>query len=69
MMPAIKKAFPLLCDYIVELSTKNDASKNKKGSNDKEWLEESEAKLLKQVFNEKRANILMSRKKKQMIKN
>ena len=29
MMPAIKKAFNLLADDIVELSTENDALKNK----------------------------------------
>ena len=32
MMPAIKKAFNLLGDDIVELSTENDALKNKIGS-------------------------------------
>ena len=31
MMPAIKKAFNLLGDDIVELSTENDALKNKMG--------------------------------------
>ena len=34
-MSAIKKTFPLLGDDIVELSTENDALKNKKGSYDK----------------------------------
>ena len=34
MMPAIKKAFDLLGDDIVDLSTKNDALKNKIGSYD-----------------------------------
>ena len=34
MMPAIKKAFNLLGDDIVELSTENDALKNKIGSYD-----------------------------------
>ena len=32
MMPAIKNALSLLGDDIIELSTKNDAFKNKKGS-------------------------------------
>ena len=41
MMPAIKKAFNLLGDDIVELSTKNDALKNEIGSYDEKWLEES----------------------------
>ena len=68
MMPAIKKAFNLLGDNIVELSTENDALKNKIGSYDEKWLEESKAKLLKQINDEKRANLIMSRMKKQMEK-
>ena len=47
MMPAIKKAFNLMGDDIIELSTENDALKNKIGSYDERWLEESKAKLLK----------------------
>ena len=39
MMPAIKKAFNLIGDDIVELSTENDALKNKMGSYDEKWLE------------------------------
>ena len=39
MMPAIIKAFTLLGDDIVELSTENDALKNKIGSYDEKWLE------------------------------
>ena len=68
MMPAIKKAFNLLGDDIVELSTKNDALKNKIGSYDEKLLEESKAKLLKQVDDGKSANITMSRMKKHMNK-
>ena len=68
MMPAIKKAFNLLGDDIVELSTENDALKNKIGSYDEKWLEESKAKLLKQIDDEKRENLIMSRMKKQMDK-
>ena len=68
MMPAIKKAFNLLGDDIIELSTENDALKNKIGSYDERWLEESKAKLLKEIDDEKRANIIMSRMKKQMNK-
>ena len=49
MMPAIKKAFDLLGDDIVDLSTKNDALKNKIGSYDEKWLEESKNKMLKQI--------------------
>ena len=67
-MPAIKKAFNLLGDDIVELSTENDALKNKIGSYDERWLEESKLKLLKEIDDEKRANLIMSRMKKQMNK-
>ena len=66
MMPAIKKPFNLLGDDIVELSTENDALKNKIGSYDEIWLEEPKAMLLKQIDDEKRANLIMSRMKKQM---
>ena len=68
MMPAIKKAFNLLGDDIVELSTENEALKNKNGSHDEKWLEESKAKLLKQIADEKRANLIMSSMKKQLNK-
>ena len=68
MMPAIEKAFNLMGDDIIELSTENDALKNKIGSYDERWLEESKAKLLKEIDDEKRANIIMSRMKKQMNK-
>ena len=68
MMPAIKKAFNLLADDIVELSTENDALKNKIESYDEKWLEESKNKMLKQYDDEKRANLIMSRMKKQMEK-
>ena len=69
MMPTIKKAFNLLGDDIVDLSTENDALKNKIGSYDERWLEESKLKLLKEIDDEKRANLIMSRMKKQMNKN
>ena len=68
MMPAIKKAFNLLGDDIVELSTENDALENKIGSYDEKWLKDSENKMLKQIDDEKRANLIMSRLKKQMVK-
>ena len=51
-------------DDIAELSTENDALKNEIGSYDEKWLEDSKAKLLKQIDNEKRANLIMSRMKK-----
>ena len=68
MMPAIKKTFKLLGDDIVELSTENVALKNKIGSYDEKWLEESKSKMIKQIDHDKRANLIMSRMKKQMEK-
>ena len=68
MMLAIKKAFNLLGDEIVEISTESDALKNKIGSYDEKWLEKSKNKMLKQIDDEKRANLIMSRMKKQMEK-
>ena len=64
MMPAIKKDFNLMGDDIVELSTDNEVLKSKVGSYDEKWLEESKAKLLKDVDDEKRANLIISRMKK-----
>ena len=69
MMPAIKKAFNVLGDDIIELSTENDVLKNQIGEYDQKWLEESKAKLLKDINDEKRANIIMAKMKKQMNKN
>ena len=69
MMPAIKKTFNLFGDDIVELSTENDSLKSKIGSYDEKWLEESKNKLLNQIDDEKRGNLIMSRMKKQMKKN
>ena len=68
MMPTINKALDLMGDDIVELSTENDALKNKIGSYDQQWSKGSKAKLLKQIDDEKKANLIMSRKKKQMGK-
>ena len=58
----------MMGEDIVELSTENDALKNKIGSYDERWLEESKLKLLKEIDDEKRANLIMSRMKKQMNK-
>ena len=63
MMPAIEKAFDLMCDDIVELSRGNDASKKKLGDCDEYWLKGSKANLLKQIDNGKKANLLKSRVK------
>ena len=68
MMPAINKAFRLLGDDINELYTEKDALKLKIGSYDEQWLEKSKTRLLQQINNKKRANLIMSRMKKQMNK-
>ena len=68
MMPAFKKDFNLMGDDIVELFTENYALRNKLGDYDEKWLDEVEAKLLKQTDIDKRANLIMSRRKKQMGK-
>ena len=53
MMPDIKKAFDLLGDDIVDLSTENDALKHKIVPYEEKWLEESKARLLQQIDDEK----------------
>ena len=68
MMPVFKKDFDLMSDDIVEISTENDALKNKMGSCDGKWLEESKNRMLQQIDDENRANLIMSRMKKQMNK-
>ena len=68
MMPAIKKAFNLMGDDIVEYIVENESLKNQIGEYDEKWLQESKLKLLKEIDNEKRANLIMSRIKKQMEK-
>ena len=67
-MAGIKQAFNLMVDDIVELHTENESLKNKIGSYDKKWLEESKAILLQQIDAEKGTNLIMSRMKKQMNK-
>ena len=54
MTPAIKKAFNVLGDDIIELSVENGALKNQIGDYDQKWLEESKAKLLKDINDEKK---------------
>ena len=68
MMPAIKKSFNLMGDDIVELSVERESLKNQIADYDEKWLQESKAKLLKEIDDEKRANLFMSRMKKQMNK-
>ena len=50
------------------MPTENDVLKNQIGEYDQKWLEESKRKLLKDIDDEKRANLIMSRMKKQMNK-
>ena len=68
MMPAIKKAFNLLGEDIVELSVENESLKNQIGGYDEKWLQESKSKFLKEIDDEKIAILIMSRMKKQMNK-
>ena len=68
MMPAIKRAFDLMRIDIVDKSAESDLLKNKIGSYDEKWPEDSTVKLLKQIADEKRADLVMSRMKKQMNK-
>ena len=63
MMPAIKKAFNLLGDDIVELHTEIEALRNQIVDYDQKWLEESKTNFLKQIDDE-----IMSRMKKQLSK-
>ena len=56
-------------DDIVELSVENESLKNQIGDYDENWLQELEAKPLKDIDDEKRSNLIMSRMKKQMNKN
>ena len=55
-------------DGIVDLTVENDALKNQIGEYDGKWLQESKAKLLKDIHDEKRSNLIMTRMKKQMNK-
>ena len=49
---------------MMELLTANESLKTKLGSLDERWLEETEAKLLKQFDEKKRANLFMTRMEK-----
>ena len=66
-MPALKKAFDLMGDDIIELSRENKFLKNKIGSYDEKWLEESKAKFLNQI-DENIAILILSGMEKQMKK-
>ena len=67
-MPAFRKILCLIGDDKVELSTENETLKNSISFHNEKWLEESKPKLLKQIDDEKRANLIISRVKKQMNK-
>ena len=67
-MPAIEKAFDLMGDDIVELSTENETLKKTIDDYDQKWLEKSETKLSKQTDEDKRGSLILSRLKKQMKK-
>ena len=57
-------------DDMRDLSTKNESLKNKIGNRLSRWkmVEETKVKLLKQTVDETKANLIMSRMKKQMKK-
>ena len=61
MMPAIEKVFDLMGDEIVELSTETETLKNQLDDFVKKWLAESKGKILEQIDDENRANLIMSR--------
>ena len=65
-MPVIKKAFYLMGDDIVELIVKNESLENEIAEYDEKWLRESKANLLKEIDDGKRANLFLSRMKKQI---
>ena len=53
-------------DDRVKVSVENDSLKNQIGEYDEKWLQESKVKLIKENDDEKKANLIMSRMKKQM---
>ena len=61
IMLAIEKVFHLMTDDIIELSTEVESLKNKTGSYDGKCLGESITKLLKQIDDVKRADLIISR--------
>ena len=54
MTPAIEKAFDLMGNDVVALSTENEALKNQIDDYDEKWLAESKTKLLKLIDDEKK---------------
>ena len=62
----LKKTFDLLGDDMVELTTQNETLRNQTGDSAQKYFEESKARLSKQINDEKRAILIMSRSKKQI---
>ena len=67
-MPDIKNVFNLMGEDIVDISTENETLRSKIGPHDEKWFKNSELKLLKQIDDEKIANLIMSRMKELMNK-
>ena len=68
MTPAFRKALDLTGVDRVESSTENESLKNIISSYDEKWPEDSRAKLLKRIDDERRAKLSMSGMRKQMNK-
>ena len=68
MMPAISKAFDLMGDDIVVLSTENESLKNKIVSYDEKGSEELKAKLVKQINDCRRTSLVLTRLEKKCKK-
>ena len=68
MMPVVKTCFDLMGDDIVKLSKEKKFLKSKIGCQGEKETEKSKALLLKQFDDDKRANLSLSRKQKQMKK-
>ena len=58
LMPATKIVFNQMGDDTVKLHAENENLKNKNGSYVEKWLEESRTRLLQQIDDEKRANLI-----------
>ena len=68
MMHSIKLVFDLMGADIVELYRENESMEDKLGYHEKKELDESKTTLLKQIDDEKKANLFMSRVQKHMKK-
>ena len=68
MLPAFKNAFDLMVDDLVDLSSEKESLKYEIGSYNGKWLEESKARLLKQIDAKEQANLFMSTMPQQIKK-